>query len=78
MSILHISSGVQSVRLIPSGHNLKQERHPMTTSQLNPDPSKVFGTVAKLLRLTEKEGVEWSHWLNCIFWPILITHSGLS
>ncbi len=34
----------------------------MKTSQLNPTPSRVLGTVAKLIRLTEKECVEWSHW----------------
>ena len=33
----------------------------MKTSQLNPTPSGVLGTVAKLIRLTEKD-VEWSHW----------------
>ncbi len=32
------------------------------TSQPNPTPSGVLGTVAKLIRLTEKEDVEWSHW----------------
>jgi len=34
------------------------------TSQPNPTPSGVLGTVAKLIRLTEKEDVEWSHWQN--------------
>ena len=34
----------------------------MKTSQLNPTPSGVLGTVAKLIRLTEKEDVEWPHW----------------
>ena len=33
-----------------------------TTSHPNPTPSGVLGTVAKLIRLTEKENVEWSHW----------------
>lgn len=33
-----------------------------STSQPNPTPSGVLGTVAKLIRLTEKEDVEWSHW----------------
>jgi len=32
------------------------------TSQPNPTPSGVLGTVAKLIRLTEKEDVKWSHW----------------
>jgi len=32
------------------------------TSHPNPTPSGVLGTVAKLIRLTEKEDVEWSHW----------------
>jgi len=32
------------------------------TSQPNPTPSGVLGTVAKLIRLTEKEDVTWSHW----------------
>lgn len=41
----------------------KKGRHPMkSTSQPNPTPSGVLGTVAKLIRLTEKEDVEWSHW----------------
>lgn len=34
------------------------------TSQPNPTPSGVLGTVAKLIRLTEKEDVKWSHWQN--------------
>lgn len=33
----------------------------MKSSQLNPTPSGVLGTVAKLIRLTD---VEWSHWLH--------------
>jgi len=33
-----------------------------STSQPNLTPSGVLGTVAKLIRLTEKEDVEWSHW----------------
>lgn len=33
-----------------------------TASHPNPSPSGVLGTVAKLIRLTEKEDVEWSHW----------------
>jgi len=33
-----------------------------SASQPNPAPSGVLGTVAKLIRLTEKEDVEWSHW----------------
>jgi len=33
-----------------------------TASHPNPTPSGVLGTVAKLIRLTEKEDVEWSHW----------------
>lgn len=33
-----------------------------TSSHPNPTPSGVLGTVAKLIRLTEKEDVEWSHW----------------
>lgn len=33
-----------------------------TTSHPNPTPSGVLGTVTKLIRLTEKEDVEWSHW----------------
>ena len=33
-----------------------------TTSHPNPTPSRVLETVAKLIRLTEKEGVKWSHW----------------
>lgn len=41
----------------------KKGRHPMkSTSQPNPTPSGVLGTMAKLIRLTEKEDVEWSHW----------------
>jgi hypothetical protein len=39
----------------------KLERHPMKTSQLNPTPSGVLGTMAKLIRLAD---VEWSHWLH--------------
>ncbi len=34
----------------------------MKTSQLNPTPSGVLGTMAKLIRLTEKDDVKWSHW----------------
>lgn len=34
----------------------------MKTSQPNLSPSGVLGTMAKLIRLTEKEDVEWSHW----------------
>lgn len=33
-----------------------------TTSHPNLTPSNVLGKIAKLVRLTEKEGVEWSHW----------------
>jgi hypothetical protein len=41
----------------------KKGRLPMkTTSHPNLAPSKILGTVAKLIRLTEKEEVEWSHW----------------
>jgi len=32
------------------------------TSHPNPTPSGVIGTLAKLIRLTEKGDVEWSHW----------------
>jgi len=52
---------------IETDHNIqgelgKKERHPMKTSQPNPNPSGVLGTMAKLIRLSEKEGVDWSHW----------------
>lgn len=32
------------------------------TSHPNPTPSRVLGTVAKLIRLTEDGNVQWSHW----------------
>jgi hypothetical protein len=57
------SSHIETDRNSQGELGTKKGRHPMkNTSQPNPTPSGVLGTVAKLIRLTEKEDVEWSHW----------------
>ncbi|MDP3988977.1 MAG: hypothetical protein Q8P93_01960 [bacterium] len=50
------------ITAIARAYLAKKGRHPMATSHPNPTPSGVLGTVAKLIRLTQKEDVEWSHW----------------
>ncbi|MDP3955701.1 MAG: hypothetical protein Q8Q18_00435 [bacterium] len=51
------------ITAIAGAYLVTKGRHPMAkSSHPNPTPSGVLGTVAKLIRLTEKEDVEWSHW----------------